>query len=607
MILTEEEVKKIVKDKPSENVLVGVKRQNDHKVHIRGSGFKGVLERIIGYESVEQFKQKKLLTKPFTRPLFKKIMDAQSRWKTARGTQKYYKFTDNKKNLEDDFRDQILSQVWHGTDIDNFVKDFLSKALYEEFNGFVLVEKGKIETIDGTKYEIRGDIRRPIEDENEKLKPYFVFISAEDVHNYLINGNRVEWLAYFYGTREVNGKETKLYRVLDDEKDYIVERDDDDTKILDDDKFNTIEHGAERCPVSNITHINKDLSNFQVKTSPVDHIIELLDYYLHQFAEHLVTEILHAHPIYYQVGQECTWVKEGVKCDGGWIKGTSVDNPKVELNEECPNCKGTGHNMQKDAATVLILPATDVEGKPFSLNNVAGYVVPPKEALDYQKESIDWMGNMITDAALGVNNFKTTEGLEKTATGVIANLKPLEDIISGIIDIIESIETNLTDLAGKIFYGSDYIGSEIIRGRKVALRDENAILTEIQESKKAGANMSHIKALHEELIYSRFVKSEYDLARNTLLLELEPLIGYSVEEVMDMKGITDETLAIKVNFNDLINRFELENGDIVDFMPGAKTNAKVKKIKETIEGYLVPAEDQAEEEETEEEEPAEVN
>jgi len=176
--------------------------------------------------------------------------------------------------------------------------------------------------------------------------------------------------------------------------------------------------------------------------------------------------------------------------------------------------------------------------------------------------------------------------LEKTATEAMINLRPLEDIIVGIINIIESVETSLTDFVGQMYGGDNYIKSVIVYGRKLNLRDENTLLKEIKESKEAGASQSHIKSLNEELTLARFIRSPTDLARNQMLNELEPLIGYTYEEVEKSVSVSREKKDLKINFIDYIKRFENENGDILKYNEGQDFDKRVADINKALLTYI---------------------
>jgi len=75
------------------------------------------------------------------------------------------------------------------------------------------------------------------------------------------------------------------------------------------------------------------------------------------------------------------------------------------------------------------------------------------------------------------------------------------------------------------------------------------------------------------------------LRRNLILLELEPLVGYTIAEVQSNTAINDNTKVFKANFGDLISRFELENEALENYKPEMELKPKVKDIKAILEGY----------------------
>jgi hypothetical protein len=565
MVLTREQIVELVKA-PSNPVLgVSSELQADHSVHVTGENYSDKLSQIIGYENVEQFKQKKLLTKPFTRPLVKYIIDAQSRWKTAQGTTKFYKFKGTKQaETALSFKNDILSQVWKGGSMEVFINSFLSNALYTDFNGFLIVDKGAVTNEDGIKYETREGKKTEVP-QNYEPKPYIIYKHVTDVHNFSVTGEKIDWLIYKVG----KDKTGETFRVLDSKYDYLVKKTDTgEVEVVGE----VLEHKAGNTPVVPVSTINKDLKSDYVRTSPIDALIPALDYYLNQYAEHVVSCLLHAHPIYYQVGQKCRHSTVNGACNDGQISWEDKGEAKTV---ECPACKGTGHNIHKDASTVIILPALTQQGEAFNMSNVAGYVSPPVDILKHQMEELDALKREILEGAtgqIGAQNLK-----ESTATEVVLNLKPLEDIISSIIDVIEKIEVQLTDLIGKMYYGDNYIGSEIIYGRRLNLRDENAVMAEIKQARETGASYVYLKSLFEELVYSKFAKNPYDLKRNLMLVNLEPFVGFSFDEVETSKNITPESKFIKQNFVDLLSTYETEKGDIVE------TSASLTEIRTFLE------------------------
>jgi hypothetical protein len=580
MVLTEEQIIALVKAPENPALKDNREQQDFHKVHVTGEGYADALTQIIGYENVEQFKQKKLLTKPFTRPLLKYIIDAQSRWKTAQGTSKFYGFKNGDEKQSKEFAATVLSKVWKGSPIKDFINKFVGQALYTDFNGFFIVEKGVIVYEDGVKYEIKEGVKTAVSNDYEPL-PYIIYKCVDDVYNYKVVGAKVEWFIYKMPQIKRGNATINVYRVIDDKFDYVVEVEGEGETATVTVSENVIEHKAIKCPVVPVTTFNKNLGNDYKRTSPIDSLIPLLDYYLNQYGEHVVSCLLHAHPIYYQVGQTCKNSNEFTTCDNGRMSWSYAGESH---SMQCPSCKGTGANIHKDASTVIILPAKTTTGEAFNITNVAGYVSPPIDILSHQMSELDAIKKDILEAATG--QIGASVLTTKTATETILNLKPLEDIISEIIDVVETVETNLTDIIGKMYYGEKYVGCEITYGRKLNLRDENLIIEEIKKAKESGCTLFYIKTLVEELIYSRFARSKSDLQRNIIANELEPFSGFTIEEVETITNTTIEQKYLKQNFNDYFQRFELENGDVLDYMKGTDLKVKIQSIKEVLKSYV---------------------
>lgn len=590
MVLTEEQVLNIVKEETPHYIEANIHLQDAHKLHITGKNYQGALQEIVGYESAEQFKQKKILSKPFTRPLLTHIIDSLNRWKNAQGTSKYYKFTTENSETQKKFKDDVLSKVWKGKSMDFFTKEFLSQARFQDFNGYFIVERTRIDTTgerdSQVTYETREGKTRVVANTTTPT-PYIIFIEAEDIKAFGVTGQKTEWICY--ELKHLNTKETKYYRVLDDKNDYVVEYSTDNaSKYAISTTHETIQHKAGQCPAVNVTFRNKYLNFDHTKTSSLDDLIDILDNYLQQFAAHGVSCNLHNLPIYYQLGQKCKAEHHGSPCTDGRI---IYEDPKEgHIDVACTSCKGTGHNIHKDASTVLIIPPKDPEtGAMLDYSNVAGYITPPIDILAHQMTELDWTKAMILDAALGAGNMQQQDSVSKTATEVTVNMKPLEAKISDQIDDIEAVERDLTNVIGKLMYQDKYVDCEIHYGRKLNLRDENTLLDEIKKAKESGSSYYHIKTLCEELIYTRHAKSPVDLERNILLNELEPLVGFTFSEVDGSANLSESTKYLKQNFVDLISQFEEEYGAIEAYEKNKQNKERIKSIKEKLTGYVTAA------------------
>lgn len=577
MILTDAEAIELTRHpKNSASIELGAELQDDHKIHVTGEGYKEYIKQIKGYENDIQYVQKQELSEAVTTVLTRRIIDEQSRWKNTSGPKEDYEFRANQK-LDKKFK-KVLSQVWKGESMKYFINNFLAESLYTEFNGFLIVEQGKIEKRGDDIFEIRDGIVSKVQ--NNEIKPYIIFRPIENIRDFESKGNAVEYIILNWGETEDGDR---IYRVIDDMWDRIVIEKQGEYSLSKSKDLKKIPNPLGRVPAIQISTYRKTPADDSVKTSPIWQVLPLLKTYLTNWSEHVITCILHSHPIYYQVGQMCRYSDDHGTCDTGYINYVIEGQPKKKT---CPACGGVGSSMVKDASTMINLPQTDEEGKPYSIASVAGYVSPPVEGIKSQREGLRELADQIMQSGTGMNKVMETS-IEKTATEAILNYKPLEKIIGGILSNIEYVQTTLTDLIGDLFFKDKYMGSEIMYSRNLNLRDENTVLLEIEQAKKAGASASYIRTLHDELIHSRYQNSPTELERNMMLSQLEPFIGYTPQDLSkDFMGfVDDDTMTMKVYFTDYIVRFETENVLITDYKENQDMNVRIKEIKKIIDVY----------------------
>lgn len=555
MILTEQQIKDyILSPARSEEIRNGLKLQNDHKVHVTGEGYVDTLKKVIGETRAMQFGGERELSKPVTMFLTRKLRDELSRWKNTQGTRKTYDFGESQE-LVHNFRD-VLNTVWKNGTIDDFA-DFINDALYTDFNGFAIVERP---VKDGS-FEIRDGIRQtPIG------VPYIIFKGLEDVHDFMVNGKRTEYLILKFAAG--------LFRVLDDSGDYIYKLK--DGKVFLSDDYPVIKNELGYVAAIQISSILASPLNDNIKTSPIHQTIPLLQDYLTSHAEHTISKILHAHPILALIGQKCTYSKNGHACSNGKIFDENGDETV------CPNCGGVGAVVPKNSSEVIILPELDAQGNSFSMSNIGQYITPPVEVLKYQAEELEELERTIIYSGTGIKTLVKTEF--QTATEIVLNLKPLEDKISVLLDNIERVEEFMTDCIGKL-YSNKYRGCQIYYGRKLNIRDENLILNEIEASKRSGMPLSQIRLLVQELIITRNRNSKQDLDRALILLDVEPCSVLSIKEVMESPYISNDIKIYKYNFDDYVDRFEREFSPISLFGSGQKWADRIKSIKQIIDRY----------------------
>ena len=562
MILTDAQIVEIIKNPlHGGDIREGIRLQDEHKVHVTGEGYTDALVRIIGQKRAVDYGTREL-KQPITKFLTKKIRDELSRWKNSQGTRKTYRFgSDEKKAIE--FRKQ-LSVVWKNGSIDSFSSSFLNDALYTDFGGFAIVERPRVEG----EVEVRDGIPG-----KKTGQPYLIFKALGDIYDYRLTGRKVEYLI----TKFPTGMEGETwYRVLDDKGDYLYKTTGSGNVELID--GSAIKNTLGYVPAIQISNINLTPLNDHVKTSHIDQTLPLLEDYMTRHAEHVISELIHASPLLAIKGTKCNYVSP---------TGQACSNGKVWTNEgneiNCPHCDGVGATVPKTSSEIIVVPELDKEGKTYNPSMIGQYITPPTEVLDHQARELDELEQRVIYSGTGIKSLVKAQ--IQTATEIVLNLKPLEDKISSILDNIEEVEQFATDCIGTMIYGSKYEGSEIHYARKLNIRDENLILEEIEQSKRAGLPVSEIRLLYQELYETRYRNSSADLTRAVMLLDLEPLATSSVEEVEKTLYTTEDIKWFKMNFDDYIDKFENEYGLIHLYKANEKMDTRIKQIAEILTKY----------------------
>jgi len=560
-MLTKDQIKdKIANPVSRTDLETGVKNQDAHKLHITGDGYSDKLRQLDGFEAKLDFDARVQLTDPATMRLCAIILDNLNRWATNQGTVKVVHWKQKKQDQE--FK-AVLDQIWRGNSLENFVNTFYKEAIYQEMEGFLLVDKPLI--IDSSTV-LREGVERSW-DGSATLDPYVIFIAAEDVHDYNGIGDNLEYLIIKYGEDK---NKHKMYRVIDDKQDIIVVDDGESVAILKDAK-NELGY----VPAIQISNISKNLRNDKVKTSPIDHVLADLNRYMKKDSDLIIQMVRHMYPKLVCVTTTCK------QCDGAGYWNEMRND--VDTKIKCPDCNGTGKVIPFSRDGILGIPQFLAEGHTAYPNSPATYITPDNASLVTAKDDLRELGLDILYSATGDKNL-ITEGLN-TATENLINFKGLEDRIAEIIPMVESREEFIIETVAKMHndFKNGFESVSVRYGRRLTVRGENEILEEITTAKGAGMPISHIEALQKELIYTKYKNNRVELERQLMLCDLEPLNGYTVEEMLKITAYVDaQTLKMKFNFNELIDNFEAKHGPIQAYKPDAEWDKRIKDINQKL-------------------------
>ena len=559
MTLTDIQILELLrKAKNNDAIVAGEKLQNEHKVHITGEGYERLVRQVEGFESSKDFNIRKQISKPATISIVSIIIDNLNRWVNAQGTIKKVDLQDETKNKS--FQ-EVLDQVWHDKPFDEFIKTFYKEAIYTDFNGFVLVTKPKV--IAKGLIEKEGVVRL----HEGSLNPYLIFIANNDVYDFLLSGDKVEYLIIKLDDKK------KVFRVIDDSRDIILNYEND--KVT---SKNEVKNEIGYVPAIKISSLNEKLLSSQVKTSPIHHIIPALDRYFSSDADLRMQFIKHAYPKLAIVTRECKI------CHG---TGDTFDN---DTKVKCNSCDGTGKEIPISRDGVIGIPQYLATGDSPYPGSPASYINPEVESLKLCIEDLDRQRKDILYAGTGDKGLISDQIRDETATATMASSRSLEDRISEIIGMVESFEMfikkAIKDLHKDFTNIKDY--SITVRyGRRLTIKGEGELLDEIKNSKLANMPSSYIFALQKDLIHSKYKNNADELERQLILADVEPFCGYSFDEIMKFGSNVDQNdMKLKINFDSLVDQFEAEN-IIQEFKKDSPYKQRIKLIKEKLLSYAI--------------------
>ena len=565
MILTDEQLLQIMKEpRNGKAIVAGSYLQNKHKVHITGEGYEKEVKQVEGYEADSEYNIRKQIAQPSTIQITSIILDNLNRWTSAQGTVKKVDFKDKNKN--DEFQ-EILSQVWHGDSLEKFITTFYRDAIYTEFNGFILVTKPKV--IDANFIEKEGVI---VPRKSEALDPYLIFVSNSDVHDFLLTGDKVEYIVINLGD--------DYYRFIDDAQDIVFKWRKDKQKIV---ESEGIANELGFVPAIKVSQLNKQLLSDQVKTSPIDHIIPALDRYFSADADLRMQFIRHAYPKLAIVTKQCE------TCNGSGTTFLKLDDGTYDMDTkvDCKSCGGTGKVVPISRGGVIGLPEyISSQDSPYP-GAPASYITPDNDSLRLCIEDLESQYKSIVYSGTGDKNL-IAENIQ-TATENVTNSRSLEDRIRDITLMVEKVEKFLIECVIKLHNDfkslSDYYIS-IRYGKRISTKSETELLNEAKAAKDSGMPTSYVSALHKDLIYAKYKNNHEELQRQLLLAEVEPLSAYSIDEIDKVKDYLDKRdLEVKLNFDAIIAELEQEI-PLYYFMPEADYRTKVATINRKIDEIL---------------------
>lgn len=332
-------------------------------------------------------------------------------------------------------------------------------------------------------------------------------------------------------------------------------------------------------------------SHFQ-KRSPLTNSLSELDWLLFFSIARKYLELYAPFPLYAIYKGSCNYKIEGSqrgKCVGGYIKYEGYDlDADVSRRERCPVCKNT---LKVGPGNIIELRVPKDKEDPDLMANPMKVIPAERESLDYMKLAVKDKYDEIFQNCVGRGQETKTDQAQNELQ-IRASFESRTSVLLKIKKNFEIIHTFALDTCLRLRYGPAYKGLVINYGDEFFVKDEQTQEKELTEAKANGAPSYELETRRREIWETRYKNNPEMIERLGILRNLEPYPDFSLSEVLGLQKSMPQIVsvldvALKINFNAFIDRFEREQTNILQYARAIDFDKKIQGIREELEKYAL--------------------
>lgn len=532
MVLQFERVQSIVLNNPNKELIdYGIEQNNKLAMHVDGIGMKEAIERIEHFASEDLFNiQKKYAVS--NKDIFGRLLEMENMIFTARGGSSHYGLRTDDQEAE---MASLLQKIRFGISLRKWMQDFAIKAYRTDPMGIIFVE------IENSQIDANGRLREEL--------AYPTYQSIHGIYDYLPNGRSLEYvvfrlsklqaLAFGIVDKELDNVKgdtpTEYFRVVDDQKDLIVQRKDGTVRLVTNiTQQNPIANNWKKVPGFIISDLMR-YTNPKKFASPLDLVVELADCFLNDRSIRDLQKKYHGFAKAIEPLLQCP------SCEGTGYVGA----------DPCPACtvpgqsKGSGYKLKTKVSDVAKFPLEILENASFDFRKIFGYVTPDIEGWNKQDSSLEDLEELIEMTYWGTIRMKKRKNNqsqgdeERTATEVDSNEQPKEARLNHTTDWAESTETMIVNLIGQHWFEEDFNKANISYGRDWVLRTPDELMNNYITLRIKGAPDFSLDEALEKYYKAKYQSNPMALQKYLKMLDVEPFPHINVVQAKNL--ITDFT------------------------------------------------------------------
>lgn len=412
-------------------------------------------------------------------------------------------------------------------------------------------------------------------------EPYFYWLEIDAVVDYQLSKqdeNLFEWLVFNQPEHRIAVFDDTSIRVYQlNEKNEIQSL------------VSEAQHDLGYCPARFFWSTQLNEKNKDLKKNPITKELSNLDWYLFFALSKQHLDLYAPYPIYSAYEADCNFENNetGDYCDGGFLR--NVKGEYKILNdgtvEKCPCCS---EKRIAGPGSFLEVPIPNQTEGVADMRNPVQITTIDKDSLDYNVNECARLKNEIVISVVG-SGGTVSEKEAINETQVTANFESKTSVLNALKTNFELAQKFVEDTVCKLRYGGAFISSSVSWGTEFYVFTVTELYSKYKQAKENGASNSELDAISQQILEVEYRNNPLVLQRMLILKQLEPYPHKTLDEVLKLyeKKLIDENLVkLKINFSTLVEKFERENINIIEFASNKPMREKIDIINKKFLEYV---------------------
>ena len=412
-------------------------------------------------------------------------------------------------------------------------------------------------------------------------EPYFYWLEIDAVIDYQtskLDENQFEWLIFKQPEHRIAVFDDTFIRVYQlNEKNEIQSL------------ISEAKHDLGYCPARFFWSTQLNEKNKDLKKNPITKELSNLDWYLFFSISKQHLDLYAPYPIYSAYEADCNFENNetGDYCDGGFLRNAKGEYKILNDGtvEKCPCCS---EKRIAGPGSFLEVPIPNQSEGVADMRNPVQITTIDKDSLDYNVNECARLKNEIVISVVG-SGGTVSEKEAINETQVTANFESKTSVLNALKTNFELAQKFVEDTVCKLRYGGAFISSSVNWGTEFYVFTVTELYSKYKQAKENGASNSELDAMSQQILEVEYRNNPLVLQRMLILKQLEPYPHKTLDEVLKLyeKELLNENLVkLKINFSTLVEKFERENINIIEFASNKPMREKIDIIIKKLLEYV---------------------